>query len=453
MHFIPHTAEQRARMLEVCGVDSIDALFADIPPALAPQTFNLGEPCSELEALSALKRLSQRNAADATLFLGGGVYDHFIPAAVDAVASNGAFYTAYTPYQPERAQGTLQAMYEYQSQICRLTGMEAANASVWDGGTAIFEACRMAVAATRRRRIVVAAGVNPLYRDMLRTHTANLGLTLELLDPTPDDDRDDFAQLRAAVDDNTAAVVLQNPNFFGSVANHAAFADDCRERGALTIQSVYPIALALAATPGEQGIDIATGEGQSLGNPLAFGGPYLGFMATRGAWSRRLPGRIAGRTLDRLGREAFVLTMQAREQHIRREKAGSNICTNQALCALRAHAYLSLLGREGLTSVASLCRAKACYARERLGALPGVCVDETVPIFNEFTLRLPMDAGSVADLLLKQGIAAGLPLGAFYPLRRRDLLVAVTEQRSREEIDALVDALGAVLSGTKGAIA
>ncbi len=446
MAFIPHTDAQRARMLEICGVDQLDDLFADIPVSLHPRSFAVGPAESELSLTAAMRKVSALNASDQIVFMGAGAYDHFIPAAVDAIAGRGEFYTAYTPYQAEVAQGTLQAMYEFQSQICRLTGLDVANASVWDGGTALFEACRMAAAATRRRRILVAGGVSPIYGEMLRTHMRDLDLELDLL--PPGDGPESTAQLADALDQDTAALVLQNPDFFGYVANHGEIAGRCRERGILTVQSVNPIALALIPSPGEQGIDIATGEGQPLGNPLAFGGPYLGFMATRREWGRRLPGRISGRTRDRLGRQAFVLTMQAREQHIRREKAGSNICTNQALCALRAHAYLSLLGREGLKSVALLCRAKTAYAMETLGAVPGVRLDVSAPVFNEFTLRLPGDAGTIAGRLLSRGIAAGTPLGAFYPDRADALLVAVTEKRTKAEIDAYAQALASVLNET-----
>lgn len=448
MSFIPHTPEQRARMLAACGVASIDDLFADIPESLKPRSFDLGRACSEMEVRAAMRRLEERNRSRLVVFLGGGFYDHHIPAAVDALCGRSEFVTAYTPYQPEISQGTLQAIYEWQSQVCRLTGMDVANASLYDGGTALCEACQVARGATGRRRVVVDGGLNPVYRKMLTSYTANLDIAFHEVPVRHG--RSDRDGLREALDDDTACLILQNPNFFGAVDDHSDLAALCRARGILTIQSVYPIALAWLKTPGEQGIDIATAEGQSLGNPLAFGGPYLGIMAVRQALVRRLPGRLVGRTLDRRGREAFVLTLQAREQHIRRAKATSNICTNQALCALRAHAYLSLVGREGLKQVADLCYQKAQYAKARLKRIPGVEVMESSPTFNEFTVRLPMDAAAVAGAMVERGIAPGLPLGCHHPDMSRYLLVAVTEKRTRYEIGLLAETLEAVLAQREG---
>jgi glycine dehydrogenase subunit 1 len=430
-------------MLAACGVSAIEELFADIPPDLRPASFDLPAARSELEVRDALERLAGRNYAHLTCFVGGGFYDHFIPAAVDTVVSRGEFVTSYTPYQPELSQGTLQAIYEYQTQICRLTGMEVANASLYDGGTALYEACQMALHATGRAGIVLDGGVNPVYRKMLYSYTSNLSIDFtEIPVSHGQTDRD---RLYAALSGDTAAVILQNPNFFGVMDDHADVVRHCHERGILVIQSVYPIALSVLKTPGECGVDIATGEGQSLGIPLAFGGPYLGFMATRRDLVRRMPGRLAGRTVDREGREAFVLTLQAREQHIRRAKATSNICTNEALCALRAHVYLSLLGARGLVQVAELCRAKAEYAKERFRAVPGVDVMEASPTFNEFVIRLPMDAGELAGMLVERGIAPGFPLGHYYPPMADSLLVAVTEKRTKYEIGTFAEALEAAL--------
>ncbi len=444
MSYIPHTAEQRTRMLATCGVPTIDALFADIPDSLKPKSFDLGPASSEMEVRGAMRRLEARNRASLTVFLGGGFYDHHIPAAVDALCGRGEFVTSYTPYQPELSQGTLQAIYEWQSQICRLTGLDTSNASLYDGGTALCEAVQVARGATGRRCVVVDGGLNPVYRKMLTSYTANLDIAFREVPVSHG--RSDRERLVEALDDDTACLILQNPNFFGAVDDHSDLAEACRKRGILSIQSVYPIALAWLKTPGEQGIDIATAEGQCLGNPLAFGGPYLGIMAVRKGVTRRLPGRLVGRTLDRRGREAFVLTLQAREQHIRRAKATSNICTNQALCALRAHAYLSLVGREGLKQVANLCYQKAQYAKERLKRIPGVTVMETSPTFNEFTVRLPTDAATVAGAMVERGIAPGLPLGGYHPGMENYLLVAVTEKRTRYEIGLLAETLEAVLS-------
>lgn len=443
MSFVANTDAQRRDMLRACGIDTIDELFKVIPAHLRPRSFNLPEGRSEFEVDEQLRLMAERNYSQLTCFLGGGFYDHFIPAAVDAMAGRSEFYTAYTPYQPEISQGTLQAIYEYQTQICRLTDMEVANASVYDGGTALYEACQMALHATGRSRIVMDSGVNPVYRKMLYSYTANLSIAFAEVPVTHG--QSDRARLFETLDEKTAAVILQNPNFFGVIDNHRDIVEHCHQRGILVIQSVYPVALALLNTPGETGVDIATGEGQSLGIPLGFGGPYLGFIATRRELVRRMPGRLVGRTVDREGRESFVLTLQAREQHIRREKATSNICSNEALCALRAHLYLSLVGPGGLRRIANLCHAKAAYARQRFQAIPGVSVMETSPTFNEFTLSLPDDAGDVAGRLVEQGIAPGLPLGRFYPGMDNYLLVAVTEKRTKHEIGMYAEHLEAVL--------
>lgn len=443
MSYVANTEAQRAEMLKACGLSRIEELFDAIPTDIRPKSFDLPAAKSELEVLGALETLSQRNYAHLVNFIGGGFYDHFIPAAVDAITSRSEFYTAYTPYQPEVSQGTLQAIYEYQSQICRLTGLAVSNASLYDGGTALSEACQMAIHATGRNGIIVDGGVNPVYRKMLDCYTANLAIRFTETPVTRG--QSDRQRILAALDDQTAAVVLQNPNFFGVIDDHRDLVDACHARGALVIQSVYPIALAVLKTPGEIGVDIATGEGQALGIPLSFGGPYLGFMATTRELVRKMPGRLVGRTTDRDGREAFVLTLQAREQHIRRNKATSNICTNEALCALRAHVYLSLLGRQGLREVADLCHAKAEYAKARFKQIPGVEVMESSPTFNEFTLRVPVDTGDLVGTLVERGIAPGLPLGRFYKGMEHYMLVAVTEKRTKYEIGRFAEELEAVL--------
>jgi len=437
--YIPTTPEQRQEMLELCGAASIDELFADIPESLTPKSFELPPAKSEFEVSSYFAGLAGRNYAHLTVFLGGGFYDHFIPAAVDAIAGRSEFYTAYTPYQPELSQGTLQAIYEYQTDMCRLTEMEVANASLYDGGTALYEACQMAIAAKGRRRVVIDGGVNPIYRKMIHSYAANLAI--ELVEMPVSHGKSDRERLFAAINEQTAGVLLQNPNFFGVVDDHGDVVQRAHEVGALAIQSVYPVASVLLKTPGAMGFDIVTGEGQSLGIPLSFGGPYLGFMATRKNLVRKMPGRLVGRTVDTKGREGFVLTLQAREQHIRRGKATSNICTNQALCALRAHAYLSLLGTQGFTSVARLCLDKAAYAKQRLSQIPGVTVMESSPTFNEFTIRLPMDAGECVGRMIERGFAAGFPLGRYYEGMDNYLLVAVTEKRTKCEIGQFAEAL------------
>ncbi len=444
MSYVQNTAEQRDAMLRTIGVPDLDALFADIPEELRAAPLDLPTGLSESEVYDKLHRLSHRNAHALVCFLGGGFYDHAIPAAVDALASRGEFYTAYTPYQAEASQGTLQAIFEYQSAICRLTDMEVANASLYDGGTALAEAALMAARCTGRKRILLDSGVNPIYRRMLTTYMANLKIAID--DIPVAGCRSDHDALRAALGSDSAAVIVQNPNFFGVVDDFSDIAAAAHAAGSLAIVSVYPLSLGMLKSPGEMGADIVVGEGQSLGLPLSFGGPYLGFMATRQALVRRMPGRLAGMTVDREGRRSFVLTLQAREQHIRREKATSNICSNEALCALRAVIYLSLLGKQGLPRLARLCAQKAEYAKRRLAAVPGVRLKSGVaPTFNEFTLELPADAAEVAARLAEEGIAAGFPLARYYPGMENCLLVAVTEKRTQAEIDRFTETLARVL--------
>jgi len=443
MSYIANTDEQRREMLKVCGADSIEKLFADIPQNLRPRSFNLPQGKSEPELVNYFDKLAKKNYSNLINFVGGGFYDHFIPAAIDALVSRSEFYTAYTPYQPELSQGTLQSIYEYQTDICRLTELQISNASLYDGGTALYEACQMAISTTERRKIIVDGGVNPIYRRILHTYTANL--SIELVEIPVSHGQSNRESLFGAFDDKTAAVILQNPNFFGVIDDHSDIVEKAHSFGMLAVLSVYPIAIAILKSPGEQGFDIATGEGQSLGIPLSFGGPYLGFMATTKKLARKMPGRIVARTVDVIGKEGFVLSLQAREQHIRREKATSNICSNEALCALRAHIYLSLLGKEGIKQVASLCADKAQYAKERIKAIAGVKVMDSSPTFNEFVVKLPIDAGECVGKLIDYGFAAGFPLGRYYPDMGNYLLIAVTEKRTRYEIGELAEALEAVL--------
>ncbi len=424
MSFVPITRAEQAEMLKVIGLTSIEDLFQSIPKPLRAKSWNLPAGQSEMAVRAKLDALASRDNGSHVCFLGGGYYDHFVPAAVDALASRGEFATAYTPYQPEAAQGTLQSIYEYQSAICRLTGMDFANASLYDGGTAVFEAATMAVRLTRRRRIVCHGSLNPLYRQILATHTANLGL--EFLDG------EDPAE--------AACVIVQNPSFLGDICDFTALARQCHDAGALLVVSFYPLSLGILNTPAAMGADIAVAEGQSLGVPLSFGGPYLGILATRKEHIRRMPGRLAAATVDARGRRGFVLTLQAREQHIRREKAMSNICSNEALIALRALIYMCLLGKEGLREAAIQCHSKAEYLKQRLGFAR---VLNTGPTFNEFAVRLPRNAEDVCAALARQGVLAGLPLHTVGKGEPGDLLVAVTEKRTRAQLDAFADALAA----------
>lgn len=439
MPYIANTAQQRQEMLNAIGISAED-LFADIPKELRAGALAIGAGMSEMDVRRRMSKLSERNSPRLTGFLGGGFYDHYIPAAVDAIVSRSEFYTSYTPYQPEVSQGNLQSIYEFQSAICRLTGMQVANASLYDGGTAIYEAIMMALRITGRNRVIMDLGVNPIYRKMIRSYTSNLGIEMvELGMQNGKADRDAIAQQLAQP---AAAVVVQNPNFFGCIDDFSDIAQLAHKASALLVMSCYPISLGLLKTPGEMDADIVTGEGQSLGIDLSFGGPYLGFMATRQSHIRKMPGRICGRTTNGQGRQAFVLTLQAREQHIRRQKATSNICSNEALCALRATVYMSLLGKEGLRKVAQVCADRAYYAQQRLLQVPGLSL--RFPgnwYFNEFVLQLPQRADVIIRRLLERGIAAGFPLSRYYQEMDNLLLVAVTEQRTKEDIDFLAHAL------------
>lgn len=434
-------------MLAAIGVKSIEELFRDILPGHRPRSFQLPSGKSEFEVVQYFERLAQKNSSQLTLFIGGGYYDHYTPAAVSALISRGEFLTAYTPYQPECSQGTLQALYEFQSAICALTDMDITNASLYDGGTALYEAAMMAVRITERKKIIMDGGVSPIYRTILQSYTHNLDIEFQ---ETPvvhgQSDRDQIAR---KLDYQTAAVILQNPNFFGAIDDHTDIVTLAHQKGALVISSVYPISLGLLKTPGEIGADIVTGEGQSLGLPLNFGGPYLGFMATRKKYVRHMPGRIVGQTIDRVGRRCFVNTLQAREQHIRREKATSNICTNVALCAIQALMFLSLLGKAGLKRLAQLNLAKAEFARQTLEKIPGIVVKRSSPTFNEFTLAFSGDAKRVVAAMVAHGFAAGFPLGRYYPDMENYMTVAVTEKRTAEEIVRYADCLKNVLKTIK----
>jgi len=443
MPFIANTAQQQQEMLGTIGL-SLEDLFSDIPQALRCPSLDLPAGLSEQQVRARLAAIADKDSIGLTCFLGGGFYDHFIPAAVYAILSRSEFYTAYTPYQPEVSQGTLQAIYEYQSQICRLTGMEVSNASLYDGGTALYEAMMMALRVTGRNKILLDDSVNPIYRVMIHSYTRNLNIDLE--QTCCCDGLVDRRQIQKRLDHETAAVIVQNPNFFGCLDDFSDIAEMAHAQGALLIVSCYPISLGIVKTPGEMGADVATGEGQSLGLPMSFGGPYLGFMASRKEIVRKMPGRIVGQTTDRQGRRAFVLTLQAREQHIRRDKATSNICSNEALCALAAHAYLSLLGKKGLHETAQLCADKASYAFKRLTAIPGVRPHfKTQWFFNEFVLDLPRDAADVIAQLIEKGFAAGFPLSRYYQGMDRSILICVTEKRTKQDIGMLAEALESVL--------
>ena len=435
-------------MLAAVGVRQVSDLFADIPPDCRIGELRIPEGLSESEVYERLHRLSHRNAHELTCFLGGGFYDHFIPAAVDALASRGEFYTAYTPYQPEASQGTLQAIFEYQTAVTRLTGLTFANASVYDGGAALFESAMMAVRHTDRRKLVVCEALNPIYRVMLASYTSNLNL--ELVTIGHKNGACDLAALTSALDENTAAVLVQNPNFFGTLADFSQLFAAAKAKGVVSVISVYPVLQSVLKSPGEMGADVAVAEGQSLGLPLSFGGPYLGIMTCSKGMVRQMPGRMVGRTVDTKGRTGYVLTLQAREQHIRRQKATSNICSNQALCALRALMHLCLLGEEGLSRTAEISIERAHYAAERLTAIPGVSMlsdpaNGGSPFGNEFAVTLPVNAYQAIDKLTARGYVPGFPLGRYYPGLENALLVACTEKTSKEQIGVFAELLRGML--------
>jgi glycine dehydrogenase subunit 1 len=438
-----NTPADRRVMLDAVGAKSFDDLLAAIPPAVRlRRPLDLPPALAEQELTRLFQSLAAKNANADThaCFLGGGAYDHFIPAVVDAIAGRGEFYTAYTPYQAEASQGTLQVGFEYQTMVCQLTGLDVANASLYDGGSAAAEAVLMAVNVTGRSgKVVVAESVHPEYRQTLATYLKDLDIKIVTV-PTPHGflDPDD---LKKVVDDQTACVLVQHPNFFGSLEEVEAIGNAAKAKGALFVVSFDPISVGLLKRPGEYGADIAIAEGQCLGNYLMYGGPYLGILACRSEFVRKVPGRLVGQTVDRHGNRCWVLTLQTREQHIRREKATSNICTNQGLLALRATVYLAALGPQGLKETAELCARKAHYAAGQLTKIPGVKLAFDRPFFKEFTLRVPGDVPRLLAGLVEDGYLAGLSLKRSYPALGECVTVAVTEKRTKAEIDGLAASL------------
>ena len=448
MPYLSNTLEDQRAMLDSIGLKNLDELFASIPTELRlNRQLAIPPALTEMELSGHIGDLAAKNqpVGDKICFLGGGSYDHFIPAIVDYVGTRGEFYTSYTPYQPEASQGNLQVFFEYQTLITQLTGMDVSNASLYDGGSAATEAVLMAISATGRHgRVVTSASVHPEYRQILATYLANLGIELVTVG-TPGGTVSP-EELAAVVTPDTACVLVQNPNFFGCLEPVEQIADVAHAAGALAIFSVDPISLGLLKRPGDYGADIVVAEGQSLGSPMSFGGPYLGIMACREKFVRRMPGRIAGETVDRRGKRCFVLTLQTREQHIRREKATSNICTNQGLFALRAAVYLAALGPQGLRETAELCLRKSHYLGERLAA-SGFQRAFDRPTFKEFVVRSP---GVPVDELIgkasEAGFLAGVPLGTWYDELADCFLVTATERRTRSEIDQLVECLSELVA-------
>jgi glycine dehydrogenase subunit 1 len=445
--YVLNTPADQKAMLDAIGAASIAELFQPIPERYRlNRPLNVPASLSEMELQQHFSGLCKRNisADDAACFLGGGSYDHFIPAVVDVVSSRSEFYTAYTPYQPEASQGSLQAFFEFQTMIGQLAGLEISNASLYEGGSAVAESVLMAMGIhPDRHKVLVPESLHPEYRLTLTTYLANLDFQVETL-PTPRGFLDPEI-LKNAIDDKTLCVVVQHPNFFGGLEDVDEIGKLCKEKGALFIVSFDPISVGLLKRPGDYGADIAVGEGQCLGNPMAYGGPYLGLMACREEFVRKIPGRIVGQTTDRRGNRCWVLTLQTREQHIRREKATSNICTNQGLFALRAAAYLAALGPDGLRETADLCARKAHYLADELVKVTGVKLKFDRPFFKEFVIEVPTDPVPLLEKLLKAGYHAGLPLGRWYPQMSRAISIAVTEKRTKAEMDGLVTALAANL--------
>jgi glycine dehydrogenase subunit 1 len=443
MRYIPTSPGERISMLREIGCERIDDLFDQVPESLrVDRPLGIGHPISEPELIQFFNRLASKNGTNHQFFLGAGAYSHFIPVIIDSLISRSEFLTAYTPYQPELSQGTLQYIFEFQTMICQLTGMEVANASLYDGSTAVAEAVLMADRVTRRNKYLIAESVHPQYREVVAAYTRDLGVTVDYI-PVSETGAIDPRTL--AVDSRTAAVVVQSPNFFGCIEDLGAVADAAHRAGALLIVAVAePLSLGVLEPPGHCRADIVVGEGQALGIPLSFGGPYLGLFATLEKYVRQMPGRLVGEAYDQHGNRGYVLTLSTREQHIRREKATSNICTNQGLFALMATIYLATMGRRGLEEVARQNLQKSHYAAKRIAALAGYRLKFNTPFFNEFVVETPIAASEVVDRLMDKQIVAGLPLEGYYPDMRDSLLICVTETAKREAIDKLVAELGRI---------
>ena len=445
MAYLYSTPSQQTEMLQAIGVPSIETLLKQVPDEFRLQgALDLPPALTELELEQHVRQLAGQNVADRICFLGGGAYDHFVPAVVDEVTSRGEFYTAYTPYQPEASQGSLQAFFEFQTLICQITGLDVSNASLYEGGTAVSEAAFMSMRVNGRHgKIAVSAALHPEYRQILETYLRDLKTEIVTIPVT--DGRTDVARAADLIDEETACLVFQHPNFFGCLEDARTLCELTRRKGALAVVSFDPISTGVLKRPGDYGADIAVAEGQSLGIPLQYGGPYLGILACREEYVRKMPGRLITRTTDRDGQVCYALGLQTREQHIRRDKATSNICTNQGLLALRATVYLSLMGPQGLREAGELCCRKAHYAAAQLATVPGLQLMFAAPFFKEFVLKV---SGRSVEEVVAKAAQAGFDLGPElkkFPLLtgglQTGLLVAVTESRTRDQIDALVQAL------------
>ncbi len=442
--FIPHTEDEREEMLKTIGVKTLEDLFQDVPKAFRFPDLDLPPALTEMEVMALMEDMSKANLTthEMACFLGAGAYNHYIPAAVDFILSRGEFYTAYTPYQPEVSQGTLQSIFEYQTMISSLTGMDVSNASHYDGATATAEAAVLAYHHFRgkRTKFLMSPSLNPEYRETVRTYLSGYE-DVTIIGADRNNPLGEPDELVPQIDSNTALVIVQYPDFFGRIYDYTKLAEAAHAAGALVAVVANPTALGLLKPPGEFGADIVTGEGQPLGIPLSYGGPYLGLFTTKDELVRKMAGRLVGETVDHDGRRGYVLTLTAREQHIRREKATSNICTNQGLMALASAVYLSLVGKSGLRQVADLCYQKAHYAAQQIAAIPGYSLCHDQPFFHEFAVCCPRPVEEINEHLLEHGILGGYDLGKEFPSLANHMLIAVTEMNSKEEIDNLVAVL------------
>lgn len=446
MAYIPNTDAERTEMLRQIGVKSFEELIQNIPAKLRLKSeLKLPAPLSEMEITKLMRELAQKNLDlnTAVSFLGGGAYDHYVPAAIDHIISRSEFYTSYTPYQPEVSQGTLQAIYEYQSLICEITGLDVANASMYDGGSALAEGALMAINETQRNEILISKAVHPYYRKVIQTYGHGLGIQIREIPLTAG--ITDVTALKSMISNATAAVLIQHPNFFGCLEEVTELEPVIHRQGTLFVTSNDPISLGILAPPGSYNVDIMTGEGQGLGNQLSFGGPYFGIFAVKKQFIRRMPGRLVGATVDQKGRNGFVLTLQTREQHIRREKATSNICTNQALNALAGTVYLTLMGKHGLREVAEQCLQKSHYLAAALSQIKGTRLKYPAPFFKEFALEVPTAPKELLKKLQSRQILAGIDLSVFDFGLADTILIAVTEKRSRTELDHFIESLRTIL--------
>ena len=429
-HYIPNTTDEQAEMLAALGIDSIDHLFDDIPDQFRNPALDLPAPLSELEIQKELAGMAAKNRplGSGPSFLGAGSYDHFIPAIIKPLITRGEFITAYTPYQAEASQGTLQVIYEFQTLVCNLYGMEVANAGMYDGATSLAEAALMACRVTKREKVALANSISPAYSAVIRTYCQSQDIAVEIVDPSSPE-----------LDGETACIVLQYPNYFGYIEDLQKLVDSAHAQGALAVVSTDPTAMGMFQTPGHYGADIVTGDGQPLGIPSSYGGPYVGLFATKQEYIRQMPSRLSGRTVDKNGKTGYVLTLQTREQHIRRERATSNICTNEALYALAATVYLAAMGKQGLRQVAELCYHKAHYAATKIGELPGYSLPIDQQFFQEFVVQCPTSPTEINRKLMERNILGGLDVCEKIS---NGMLLCVTEMNSQEDIDTLVSALG-----------